>query len=179
MNEFNERRPILILGIGNILLRDEGVGVRVIETLQQQKTPDTIDLVDGGTSGADLIDILADRRKVIIVDAVDAGKAPGTVIRFEEDDLENIPNSALSLHELGIAQNFEDKPARGEYTIVIEGLIEDKQAWDEEELLIQIKNGIKENTPPSALAKELSKSSGWPRRKIYDLIQEKNKSQKE
>ena len=107
MNEFNERRPILILGIGNILLRDEGVGVRVIETLQQQKTPDTIDLVDGGTSGADLIDILADRRKVIIVDAVDAGKAPGTVIRFEEDDLENIPNSALSLHELGIAETLK------------------------------------------------------------------------
>ena len=107
MNEFNERRPILILGIGNILLRDEGVGVRVIETLQQQKTPDTIDLVDGGTSGADLIDVLADRRKVIIVDAVDAGKAPGTVIRFEEDDLENIPNSALSLHELGIAETLK------------------------------------------------------------------------
>ena len=107
MNEFNERRPILILGIGNILLRDEGVGVRVIETLQQQEIPDTINLVDGGTSGADLIDILADRRKVIIVDAVDAGKAPGTVIRFEEDDLENIPNSALSLHELGIAETLK------------------------------------------------------------------------
>ena len=107
MNEFNERRPILILGIGNILLRDEGVGVRVIEALQKQKFPDTIDLVDGGTSGADLIDILADRRKVIIVDAVDAGKAPGTVIRFEEDDLENIPNSALSLHELGIAETLK------------------------------------------------------------------------
>ena len=107
MNEFNERRPILILGIGNILLRDEGVGVRVIETLQQQKTPDTIDLVDGGTSGADLIDVLADRRKVIIVDAVDAGKPPGTVIRFEESDLENIPNSALSLHELGIAETLK------------------------------------------------------------------------
>ncbi len=107
MNEFNERRPILILGIGNILLRDEGVGVRVIETLRQQEIPDTINLVDGGTSGADLIDILADRRKVIIVDAVDAGKAPGTVIRFEEDDLENIPNSALSLHELGIAETLK------------------------------------------------------------------------
>ena len=107
MNEFNERRPILILGIGNILLRDEGVGVRVIEVLRQQKTPDTIDLVDGGTSGADLIDVLADRRKVIIVDAVDAGKLPGTVIRFEEEDLENIPNSALSLHELGIAETLK------------------------------------------------------------------------
>ena len=107
MNESNERRPILILGIGNILLRDEGVGVRVIETLQQQKTPDTIDLVDGGTSGADLIDILADRRKVIIVDAVDAGKLPGTIIRFEEGDLENITNSAMSLHELGIAETLK------------------------------------------------------------------------
>lgn len=107
MNELNERRPILILGIGNILLRDEGVGVRVIEMLQQQNIPDVIELVDGGTSGADLIDILANRRKVIIVDAVDAGKTPGTVIRFEEDDLENIPNSAMSLHELGIAETLK------------------------------------------------------------------------
>lgn len=107
MNELNERRPILILGIGNILLRDEGVGVRVIEHLQQQTIPDTIELVDGGTSGADLIDILADRRKVIIVDAVDAGKPAGTVIRFEEDDLESIPKSTLSLHELGIAETLK------------------------------------------------------------------------
>jgi len=108
MNDFNdERRPILILGIGNILLRDEGVGVRVIEHLQQQKIPAAIELVDGGTSGADLIDILADRRKVIIVDAVDAGKPAGTIIRFQESDLENIPKSTLSLHELGIAETLK------------------------------------------------------------------------
>ena len=107
MNTFNERQPVLILGIGNILLQDEGVGVRVVEYLQHKKLPESIELVDGGTSGADLIDILADRRKVVIVDAVDAGKAPGTVIRFEEEDHENIPNSALSLHELGIAETLK------------------------------------------------------------------------
>ena len=107
MNEPDDRQSILILCIGNILLRDEGIGVRVIENLFQKNIPNAIELVDGGTSGADLIDILADRQKVIIIDAVESAKSPGTVIRFEQNNLENIPNSALSLHELGIADTLK------------------------------------------------------------------------
>ena len=64
MNRPNERRPILILGIGNILLRDEGVGVRVIEALQQRALPEAIEVLDGGTSGADLIDAGIERLPV-------------------------------------------------------------------------------------------------------------------
>ena len=72
----------LILGVGNVLLCDEGIGVRVIEFLQKQTLPDDIELVDGGTAGADLIDILADRETVIIVDAVRSDKPAGTIVRF-------------------------------------------------------------------------------------------------
>ncbi len=71
------RRSILILGIGNILLRDEGVGVRVIEQMQTMRLPDDVELVDGGTAGADLLDVLAERRKVIVIDAVQADCEPG------------------------------------------------------------------------------------------------------
>ncbi|MHC4692105.1 MAG: hydrogenase maturation protease, partial [Planctomycetota bacterium] len=57
MSADSNRRPILVLGIGNILLRDEGVGVRVIEQMQEIPLPDDVELVDGGTAGADLLDI--------------------------------------------------------------------------------------------------------------------------
>lgn len=98
------RRPILILGIGNILLRDEGVGVRVIERLQEISLPDDVELVDGGTAGADLLDVLANRQKVIVIDAVEADCQPGTVLRFSADELTQPDGVGMSLHELGLGQ---------------------------------------------------------------------------
>jgi hydrogenase maturation protease len=96
------RCPILILGIGNILLRDEGVGVRVIERMRGVDLPKGVELVDGGTAGADLLDVLAERRKVIIVDAVQVDCEPGTVVRFGADDLARPEREGISLHELGL-----------------------------------------------------------------------------
>jgi hydrogenase maturation protease len=98
------RRPVLILGIGNILLRDEGVGVRVIEQMQKIPLPDNVELIDGGTAGADLLDVLADRCKVIVIDAVEADCEPGTVLRFSADDLTKPDGVGMSLHELGLGE---------------------------------------------------------------------------
>ncbi|MGB2807133.1 MAG: HyaD/HybD family hydrogenase maturation endopeptidase [Sedimentisphaerales bacterium] len=98
------RRPILILGIGNILLRDEGVGVRVIEQMQKIPLPDDVELVDGGTAGADLLDVLAERKKVIVIDAVQADCEPGIVLRFSADDLTRPNGNGMSLHELGLGE---------------------------------------------------------------------------
>jgi hydrogenase maturation protease len=104
MSADGSRCPILVLGIGNILLRDEGVGVRVIEQLQQISLPDDVELVDGGTAGADLLDVLAERQKVIVIDAVQADCEPGTVLRFSADDLTQPDRLGMSLHELGLGQ---------------------------------------------------------------------------
>jgi len=98
------RRPILILGIGNILLRDEGVGVRVIEQMQKMHLPEDVELVDGGTAGADLLDVLAERHKVIVIDAVQADCESGTVLRFTADDLVRPDGVGISLHELGLGE---------------------------------------------------------------------------
>ena len=98
------RRPILVLGIGNILLRDEGVGVRVIEAMQKMRLPEDVELVDGGTAGADLLDVLAERRKVIVIDAVQADCEAGTVLRFTADDLVRPEGVGMSLHELGLGE---------------------------------------------------------------------------
>ena len=102
MSADGNRSPVLVLGIGNILLRDEGVGVRVIEQMQKIPLPDDVELIDGGTAGADLLDVLAERKKVIVIDAVQADCEPGTVLRFSVDDLVRPNGVGISLHELGL-----------------------------------------------------------------------------
>ncbi len=99
-------KPILILGIGNILLRDEGVGVRLIEAMHHVPLPDNVELLDGGTSGADLVDAIADRRKLIVIDAVKADAKPGAVFRFTMDELLR-DESRLSLHEFGLLDTLD------------------------------------------------------------------------
>jgi len=97
-----QRCPTLVLGLGNILLRDEGVGVRVVETLQSRDTPPDVELFDGATAGLDLLDVLADRQRVIVIDAITGDYAPGTVLRLSADDLAPQAGNGLSLHEIGL-----------------------------------------------------------------------------
>lgn len=98
--------PILVLGLGNILLRDEGVGVRVIEAMQKMNLPPDVELFDGATAGLDLLDVLADRRKVIVIDAMDGEAAPGTVVRLQPSDLAPQSSAGLSLHEIGLLETL-------------------------------------------------------------------------
>ena len=100
-------KPILVLGIGNILLGDEGVGVHTVWQMQRMALPPDVEAVDGGTSGADLIDVIADRRKLIVIDAVKADVPAGAVFRFGMDELiEQRRNSTISLHELGLLETL-------------------------------------------------------------------------
>jgi hydrogenase maturation protease len=94
--------PTLILGIGNILLRDEGVGVHAIEKMMDMELPPDVEILDGGTSGVDLVDPVANRDKLIVIDAMQAGARPGTVYRLSPGDLWRESASAISLHELGL-----------------------------------------------------------------------------
>ena len=98
--------PDVIIGIGNILLRDEGVGVHVAQAMQAMDLPDHVEVVDGGTSGADLVDVLADRRRVVVVDAVRGDAKPGTVVLFPAEDLLPEDAVAVSLHQLGLVDSL-------------------------------------------------------------------------
>ena len=74
---------IVVLGVGNILLKDEGVGVRVIEKLQGQYTlPENVRVVDGGTQGLWLLSTIQEADHLIVVDAVLGGDEPGTIYRL-------------------------------------------------------------------------------------------------
>jgi hydrogenase maturation protease len=102
----NQAKSVLILGIGNILLRDEGIGVRVVEALRSADWPDDVEIIDGGTAGANLVELMADRQKMIVVDAMDAQVAPGTVLRLEGDELLPEPHAAVSLHQLALVDSL-------------------------------------------------------------------------
>jgi len=105
-SEAEHVKPILVMGIGNILLRDEGLGVRAVEAMQQCNLPEGVELLDAGTAGADLIDLVADRRKVIVIDAVDGQSAPGTILRLRAEDLLPPEGAAISLHQLGLVESL-------------------------------------------------------------------------
>ena len=96
---------ITVLGIGNILLQDEGFGARVIEQLQQQyRLPANVQVLDGGTLGLELVGFIMGTNKLIVIDAVDGGGAPGTFYRFAGSEIELYFQNKLSLHELGIKE---------------------------------------------------------------------------
>jgi hydrogenase maturation protease len=82
-----DNKPILILGIGNILLKDEGIGVHVVNILKDMPLPVDVEVMDGGTMGIDLLFYIEGRKKVIVVDTVKAGEPPGTMYRFTDKDL--------------------------------------------------------------------------------------------
>jgi hydrogenase maturation protease len=96
----SERKPILVLGVGNILLRDEGVGVHVVKRIQEMDMPAHVEVVDGGTAGFDLLDVIEGREKVIVIDTVKGGQPPGTLYRLSDEDIEERAKQRLSLHDI-------------------------------------------------------------------------------
>jgi hydrogenase maturation protease len=93
---------VLVLGIGNILLSDEGAGVRAVEELQNRyDCPDTVEIVDGGTVGFELLPYFEDRSHILILDAVNTGNKPGTIVRI--DDPPAFLQRKISPHQIGLA----------------------------------------------------------------------------
>ncbi len=98
-----KKDSILIVGVGNILFSDEGLGVRTLEYLEKNyHIPQELTLLDGGTMGLSLVDCLMDAKKVIIVDAIRGGNPPGFVYSFELREVPSHIRPLFSLHQLGI-----------------------------------------------------------------------------
>lgn len=97
-------KPTLILGLGNPLQGDDGVGCRVIEALERQTLPEEFEALDGGTPGVGLVNLLEGRQQVIIIDAAEMGEPPGTVRQFPPEALTLTGSSErFSLHRSGVA----------------------------------------------------------------------------
>jgi len=93
----------LVLGIGNVLLQDEGVGIHALEELRRRFDLDAdVELLDGGTAGIELLRFLDGKDRVLIVDAVAAGHPPGSVFRVEGEDVPRMFHVRISPHQIGL-----------------------------------------------------------------------------
>ena len=94
----------LVLGVGNLLLQDEGAGVRALEKFENKyRLPDGVELLDGGTSGLELLHQLDGRDRLVIVDVVRRGEPPGRVVRMAGEEVPAQFRQKISPHQLGIA----------------------------------------------------------------------------
>jgi hydrogenase maturation protease len=93
-----------VLGIGNALLRDEGIGCHVAHALEEIPLPD-VKIIDGGTC-PDVLQFVEDTDKLVIVDAVKGGGTPGQIYRFHLEDISLEQKSFLSLHDVGLVDNL-------------------------------------------------------------------------
>ncbi|MCB2212532.1 HyaD/HybD family hydrogenase maturation endopeptidase [bacterium] len=122
--------PVLVLGVGNLIQCDDGVGVHAIQRLMQESCEDNpdlqasrgtrqtafpaeVELFDGGTAGYDLLPVLANRKAVIVIDAVDANRKPGTLFRFTPDDIPPDFTGYDSIHQLGLMETLHMTTLQG------------------------------------------------------------------
>jgi hydrogenase maturation protease len=93
----------MVLGLGNLVMSDDGAGVRVVQHLSNwYRFPEGVVLLDGGTLGLDILPRLEGIDRLLVVDAVDNGKAPGELIRLAGDEVPVALATKLSPHQMGL-----------------------------------------------------------------------------
>lgn len=96
---------VLVLGLGNTILRDEGLGVRAVERLRERyELPAGVEALDGGTLGLHLLPFLEGVRSLLIVDALRVGEPPGALVRLEGDAIPQALAHKLSMHQFGLSE---------------------------------------------------------------------------
>ncbi|MBP2634990.1 MAG: hybD 1 [Firmicutes bacterium] len=94
---------VVVLGVGNILMQDEGFGVRTIEELSRRYVfPDNVEVLDGGTLGMELLRFIDGADRLLIIDAVNGDGQPGTCYQFSNEEVKSYFKKKVSMHELGI-----------------------------------------------------------------------------
>jgi hydrogenase maturation protease len=118
--------PLLVLGLGNVLCGDDGLGAVAVHLLQRRyRAPDGVLVLDGGTLGLSLLPNLEQAREAILVDAIRTDGAPGSLVRLEGDDVAPAVAARLSVHQVGVldlldaARWLERYPSR----LVLVGLV--------------------------------------------------------
>jgi len=98
---------IVVLGLGNVLLSDEGLGVHALRWLEERtKLPPEVELIDGGTGGLSLLPILSSVDILIVIDAISLGGAPGTIYAFSDERIldQSTILEKISTHEVSFAE---------------------------------------------------------------------------
>jgi len=114
--------PLLVMAVGNILRMDDGFADAVLNRLGEYDLPEEVELFDAGTSAIDLMEVFNGRKKLIVIDAVRGGQAPGTLYRFSPQEVENGALPMNSLHQVGLLETLklgELVDCKPEETVVI------------------------------------------------------------
>ena len=101
----NPSPRIVVLGLGNILLQDEGLGVRALERLTRSyRLPADVQAVDGGVMGLDLLPYLDDADTLLVIDAIQSGQPPGSLLRLEGEAIPAALAVKISVHQVGLQE---------------------------------------------------------------------------
>lgn len=118
--------PTLVLGMGNILLEDEGLGIRALEALRRDyDLPPGVELLDGGTTGMGLLDDISGREHLLVLDAVQTGEPPGTLVAMRGPDVPVYFGVRVTPHQLGLSDVLATLELSGEQpgTVSVLGLV--------------------------------------------------------
>ncbi|RPJ76534.1 MAG: hydrogenase maturation protease [Acidobacteria bacterium] len=122
----DSRSPLLILGLGNLLCSDDGVGVVATQMIAETRNvPEGVQVLDGGTLGLALLPYLEDAAQAILVDAIETDAPPGTLVRLEGNEVGPAVASHLSVHQVGVADLIEAARWRDRIppTLVLLGIV--------------------------------------------------------
>ena len=99
----NDNPDTIVIGLGNVVLSDDGVGVHAVRRLRERtRWRDSVELIEGGTAGLLLLPHLADAQHAIIVDAIDTGAPAGTLVRLEGEDWPTAFATRVTVHDVGL-----------------------------------------------------------------------------
>ncbi len=127
----------IVIGVGNLLLKDEGVGVHAVRELQKEKNLPGVEVVDGGVAGIGLIDLFQGAEKLILVDAAEMALPPGSVVRFTPEEIRSradVERPRFSSHEVGVLEVLEVARALGQCPpeVVVIGIQPKEISWGTE-----------------------------------------------
>jgi hydrogenase maturation protease len=129
-------KKLLVLGVGNIIMMDEGIGVHAIYEFWKEKEnydESMVDFVDGGTFTQDIFYLFEKYEQNLVLDVVRAGKEPGTIYSLDEDQLLQNEKQMLSLHDVDMLDSLDMAAMRGHRpTLKIVGIEPDKIDWGTE-----------------------------------------------
>ena len=161
--------PLLVLGLGNPLCQDDGVGVMAVARILESWSPGPgVKIMEGGTLGLWLLPLLESYRTVVLVDAIRADGEPGTQVRIEGEEVARAAAHRLSVHQVGVGDLMDAAQLRGTLppTLILVGVVPEAVSLGlgltprVERALPLLMNGWSRNAPSSGIRSD----RGWTMR---------------
>lgn len=129
-------KKLVVLGVGNILMMDEGIGVHAVHEFWKEKKDfdeNLVDFIDGGTFTQDIFYLFEKYELLLVLDIVRAGKTPGTIYRLLENELRRDKNQPLSLHDIDLLDSLDMAEMTGHKPeLIVLGIEPEKIDWSTE-----------------------------------------------